>query len=39
MNRDILKRIIALLLLGSLVLGLIPMLALATEAEKPVSAI
>ena len=33
MNRDILKRIIAILLLGSLLLGLIPMIALATEAD------
>ena len=31
MNRDKIKRIIAILLLGSLLLGLIPMVALATE--------
>ena len=36
MNRDILKRIIAILLLGSLLLGLIPMIALATEADAPI---
>ena len=35
MNRDMLKRVIAILLLGSLLLGLIPMLALATEADAP----
>ena len=33
MNRDTLKRIIAIVLLGSLLLGLIPMIALATEAD------
>ena len=33
MNRDMLKRIIAILLLGSLLLGLIPMIVLATEAD------
>ena len=36
MNRDILKRIIAILLLGSLLLGLIPMIALATEADATI---
>ena len=36
MNRDLIKRIIAILLLGSLLLGLIPMLALATEAEATI---
>ena len=35
MNRDMLKRVIAILLLGSLLLGLIPMLALAAEANVP----
>ncbi len=33
MNRDMLKRIIAILMLGSLLLGLIPMIVLATEAD------
>ena len=36
MNRDKLKRIIAILLLGSLLLGLIPMIALATEADATI---
>ena len=36
MNRDMLKRIIAILLLGSLLLGLIPMIALATEADATI---
>jgi hypothetical protein len=36
MNRDMLKRIIAILLLGSLLLGLIPMIALATEADAAI---
>ena len=36
MNRDLIKRIIAILLLGSLLLGLIPMLALATEADATI---
>ena len=36
MNRDILKRIIAILLLGSLLLGLIPMIALATETDATI---
>ena len=33
MNRDKIKRIVAILLLGSLLLGLVPMVALASEAE------
>ena len=36
MNRDILKRIVAILLLGALLLGLIPMVALATEADATI---
>ena len=36
MNRDLIKRIIAILLLGSLLLGLVPMLALATEADATI---
>ena len=36
MNRDTLKRIIAIVLLGSLLLGLIPMIALATEADATI---
>ena len=36
MNRDKLKRIIAILLLGSLLLGLIPMMALATETDATI---
>ena len=36
MNRDKLKRIIAILLLGSLLLGLIPMIALATETDATI---
>ena len=36
MNRDILKRIVAVLLLGSLLLGLIPMIALAAEADATI---
>ena len=36
MNRDLIKRIIAILLLGSLLLGLIPMIALATEADATI---
>ena len=34
MNRDTLKRVIAILLLGSLVLGLLPLAALAAEANE-----
>ena len=34
MNRDKLKRIVAILLLGSLLLGLVPMVALASETEE-----
>ena len=33
MNRDIIKRVVAFLLLGALVLGLLPMFVLAEEAE------
>ena len=36
MKRDMLKRIIAILLLGSLLLGLIPMIALATEVDATI---
>ena len=36
MNRDMIKRVVALLLLGSLLLGLIPMMALATEADATI---
>ena len=36
MNRDLIKRIVAILLLGSLLLGLIPMMALATEADATI---
>ena len=34
MNKQILKRVVAILLLGALLLGLIPLAALATEAEN-----
>ena len=34
MKQDMLKRIVAIILLGSLLLGLIPMIALAAEADS-----
>ena len=38
MNQQLLKRIIACLLLGALVLGLLPMFALAAESDAAMSA-